>query len=172
MDLPDLPGIADDIQYNKSGLDISIAPSLASMQIIGDLPIPELPTIKEVSEDKSVASRLTDPIVSQAVPPPPPIPEVFIKSASMPVPPPPPPPMPMLQETPKPAENASKPKEIKTTVAQPDDARSNLMQAIRNAAGKTLKRVGADMDKKGNVDKKEEKVIMISRCEPFSIGYF
>lgn len=136
------------------------------MQIIGDLPIPELPEIKKESENKSMESGSVKLVVSQAPPPPPPPPEVFIKvsntQASVAAPPPPPPPPPIPQSAISAEITASKPAENKNPVASSDDARSNLMQAIRNAAGRTLKRAGADI--KPTTDKKEDKKVKENLC--------
>lgn len=133
IDLPDLPGIADDISFSISDQEL-IAPSLAKMNIINELPnvddLIEAETNKKMQEEKISQAAPTvevksfvvsaQPVVASVIPPPPPIPQNFI---------PPPPPVPVSSA---PEKKTEQPK-----VPQPDDARSSLMQAIRNAAGKS-----------------------------------
>lgn len=129
IDLPDLPGIADDISFSISEQEL-IAPSLAKMNIINELPnvaeLIEAETNKKIQEvapvievKSSVASAPS--AAASAPPPPPPIPQNFI---------PPPPPVPMSAVPEKKVESQPK-------LPESGDARSSLMQAIRNAAGKS-----------------------------------
>jgi WAS family protein 1 len=129
--LPDLPGIAGDISFSISDQEL-IAPSLAKMNIINELPnvadLIEAET-KKVQEVPKVVATPVPSVPVAAIPPPPPIPQNVI---------PPPPPIPAAMPV------AAKSSEPTPKVPQPDDARSSLMQAIRNAAGKkTLKSIPA-----------------------------
>lgn len=140
MDLPDLPGIANDITFSISDQEL-IAPSLAKMNIINELPnISELieAETKKVQEVPKVEVALA-PSVPMTIPPPPPIPQNMI---------PPPPPIPSAVAPQKLLE--SKPK-----VPQSDDSRSSLMQAIRNAGGKKMLRIPAAEEQSSIVTKKK-----------------
>ncbi|CAO1429775.1 unnamed protein product [Diamesa tonsa] len=133
MDLPDLPGIAGDISFNFLDAQQSIAPSMMSMNIIGDLP----DLFAEESKVEPSTSKTIDvpDVPSQIInvpPPPPPIP------MNLP-PPPPPPPMIIQQQLP-----GNKTEQKAPPSPAPDDARSSLMQAIRNAAGKSKLRAAAE----------------------------
>lgn len=130
IDLPDLPGIADDISFSISDQEL-IAPSLAKMNIINELPnvadLIEAESNKKAQEEKFTqiaptvevkSFAVASPVVPVAIPPPPPIPQSFI---------PPPPPISTVPE-----KKVEQPK-----VSQAEDGRSSLMQAIRNAGGKS-----------------------------------
>jgi WAS protein family homolog 1 len=140
IDLPDLPGIANDISFSISDQEL-IAPSLAKMNIINELPnvaeLIEAETNKKIQEEKislvaptmevkSSSSVVSAPSVPVNIPPPPPpIPQNFI---------PPPPPIPMSAVADK---KPAEPTQPQPKVPQSEDSRSSLMQAIRNAAGKS-----------------------------------
>lgn len=136
MDLPDLPGIAGDISFNFLDAQQSIAPSMMSMNIIGDLP--EF-FAEELKVEPSTLKTIDVPDVPSHVinipPPPPPIP--------MNLPPPPPPP-PMVVQQQLPGNIMEKSAEQKAPSSSAPDARSSLMQAIRNAAGKSKLRAAAE----------------------------
>lgn len=151
-DLPDLTGIADDISFSISDQEL-IAPSRSKMNIINELPnVEELvaESSKKSQENIKTATteeRLSTPPeipVANIPPPPPPIPislQLNQQINSSPIPPPPPP---------VPVNAAAAPK-----TPQPDDMRSNLMAAIRNAAGKSkLKSVPAADEQAPNAKKK------------------
>lgn len=158
MDLPDLPGIADDISFSISDQEL-IAPSLAKMNIINELPniadLIEAETNKKLQEEKvsqvAPAFEIKDstvnapPVPANIPPPPPPIPQNFI---------PPPPPVPINAVTEKKPEQTQQPK----VVPQAEDSRSSLMQAIRNAAGKSKLRTipAADEEMPTAVKKKPQ----------------
>ena len=141
MDLPDLPGIANDITFSFSDQEL-IAPSLAKMNIINELPnITELieAETKKVQETPKIEVALA-PSVPVIIPPPPPIPQNVI---------PPPPPIPS-------AVAPQKPSEQKPKVPQSDDSRSSLMQAIRNAGGKKVLRIIPAADEQVATDTKKK----------------
>lgn len=122
LDLPDLEGIAGDISFSVPDEEL-IEPTFRTMNIVNDLPnVTELMETKKIEypvpmQPPSIPVDLPLP----PPPPPPPIPQLLI-------PPPPPPPMPMnIQST---VSVTNQP------VPQVDDARSSLMRAIRDAAGK------------------------------------
>ena len=136
MDLPDLPGIVLDVSFNASDQDL-IVPSLAKMNIINELPnvsdLIQAESSKKIQENKDqVPSEIQSeeqkipapPPVPVNIPPPPPIPSSFI---------PPPPPAPSAV--------GRKPESQEKPFALPaNDGRSSLMEAIRNAAGKSVLR--------------------------------
>lgn len=113
LDLPDLPGIADDLRYTTHS-DPTIAPSVTTTPNVPDLP----PLVENVTPQ---------PQLQPQAPPPPPLP--------VPIPPPP------LEEPPqqkaeeivvsiKPEE-----KEEQKEVIAPVDIHASLMEAIRKAGG-------------------------------------
>lgn len=131
MDLPDLPGIADDISFTISDQEL-IAPSLGKMNILNDLPnvaeLIEAETSKKLEETAKLNAKNTEIKVTVNVPPAPPIPVNIPSPPPVPksfVPMPPPPPM----------LNAPS-KSVPTSNASTGEARSSLLQAIRNAGGK------------------------------------
>lgn len=153
MDLPDLPGIADDISFSISDQEL-IAPSLAKMNIVNELPnvekLIEAETNKKMQEAAKLETRDSEvaqqhvmapaPITSN-IPPPPPVPQNFI-----PMPPPPP----MIPTT------SAKKTDSVPTLPQTSDARSSLLQAIRNAGGKAkLRSVPAADEQEPQTTKKK-----------------
>nr|CAI5837995.1 unnamed protein product [Callosobruchus analis] len=132
LDLPDLPGIPDDLHYDNKEESIYIAPSmLISSTFIEDI---DLPKVDNDSTNIQVIEQeiLPAPIMQEELPKPPAIEEV-----------------PIPQETPKVEKMVSKhvektiedsqidSKEIDAKLQPPViiDARSNLMEAIRNIGG-------------------------------------
>ncbi|TMW53524.1 hypothetical protein DOY81_001401 [Sarcophaga bullata] len=132
LDLPDLPGIADDLRYESQEAKQKIAPSLA-------LAVENLPELSDLMKDndKSDANNDTAKGTSDvSVPPPPPPPPLpATNTAITSAPPPPPPPPPVLQEQSSRA-YTDQINKAKTHSTQPgSDTRSELMAAIRNAGG-------------------------------------
>lgn len=134
MDLPDLPGIADDISFAFSEQEL-IVPSLAKMNIINELPnisdLIEAESTKKLQETPKQSLNIivqekipSPPPVPLNIPPPPPIPQSFV---------PPPPPIPL---------NSATPSKAPETKPQSDD-RSSLMAAIRAAGKSKLRSVPA-----------------------------
>lgn len=142
-DLPNLTGIADDISFPMGYQDLTV-PSLAKMNIVNELPnVSDLiikAGSKEVVQESKEASIVEQNLpvnVSEPKnvppPPPPPIPSNFIPT---------PPPVPPQMKAPE----KNQPKQQQ--VPEPVEARSSLMQAIRNAGGKSkLKSVPAADEK-------------------------
>lgn len=136
LDLPDLPGIADDLRYETTTID-AIAPSAAATPIINDLPALNIDDKKEEEEKVNLPELpLPPPLPPAALKEaklPKQEPEVKIELPSPPAPPPPPPPPPVPPPAP--------PETNKDVVASPvnlppvNDARANLMEAIRKAGG-------------------------------------
>ncbi|XP_023300144.2 WASH complex subunit 1 [Lucilia cuprina] len=122
LDLPDLPGIADDLRYESQEAKQKIAPSLA-------LVVENLPELTELmsDNDKKANIPLEQNNNNANTAPPPPPPPLTAKQLTAPAPPPPPPPPPVLPTTPN---TTNKPKTPSTS-----DTRSELMAAIRNAGG-------------------------------------
>nr|AGA18689.1 washout [Drosophila melanogaster] len=146
LDLPDLPGIANDLQYEPVEEQTPIAPS----QQFGDLP--ELPDLGLEEQDiivQAIAAQthIPGPVrrksvgqcpspVTAAPPPPPPPP---------PTPPPPPPAQTSAIPSPPPFPTKGAVKPLSPSLATPlnmpqpppatEDPRSELMAAIRNAGG-------------------------------------
>lgn len=134
VDLPDLPGIADDIAFTQD----LIAPSLVTMNIVNDLPsIDKL--MNEDTSNKKTQESFSTLELPQLIPNPPSIP------INIPAPPPPPPPIPG---------NESIPKEQKLSKSN-DVQRNSLMEAIRKAGGKTKLRNVPAADETINVVKKK-----------------
>lgn len=140
-DLPDLPGIADDLRYESNEAKQKIAPSLE--MVVESLPdLDEL--IMDSSNEKSDKTLLNNQsqsptiksITQTAAPPPPPPPPPPIAAAN--TPPPPPPPSSSVQSQ---------------SVPVPSDSRSELMAAIRKAGGlgkAPLKRAAAPLSTNKN----------------------
>lgn len=148
MDLPDLPGIADDISFSISDQEL-IAPSLAKMNIVNDLPnvaelmeaesTKKLQEIQKPAEEKTQMKVVEPPPVPINIPPPPPIPQNVV-----PLPPP------------IPKENVKVVQVVPPPVPQGEDVRSSLMQAIRNAGGKSkLRSIPAADEQPAGVSKKK-----------------
>lgn len=160
LDLPDLPGIANDLAYSAD-IGPAIAPSL---------PLTNYPTLPEIlPEVPNVAVTFPShpPKPAKHVPPPPP--EVLLPSipvsnttSNLPsaplAPPPPPPPPPPVEELPQPTkDNEPKAKPIggaPKEVTNPGDARANLLESIRQAGGK--KKLRDVKDRKIEAKKKKE----------------
>jgi WAS family protein 1 len=134
LDLPDLEGIAGDISFSVPDEEL-LEPSFRSMNIVN-----ELPNVAELIEVKAAAGAAVVAVNASpaAAPPPPP---AAVLSSLPPPPPPPPIPVNVPMPPPPPPAVASGP----SIPAPPvDDARSSLMKAIRDAAGKAkLKSVPA-----------------------------
>ncbi|XP_065370371.1 WASH complex subunit 1 [Calliphora vicina] len=126
LDLPDLPGIADDLRYESQEAKQKIAPSLA-------LVVENLPELTELMKDNDKKEHI--PIEQQnsnaTTPPPPPPPPLPVVQFTAP-PPPPPPPALQQQTTQTKTDPTNKPKTVSPTNT---DTRSELMAAIRNAGG-------------------------------------
>lgn len=147
MDLPDLPGIADDISFSIPDQEL-IAPSLAKMNIVNDLPnvaelmeaesTKKLQEIQQPSEEKTKTKVVEPPPVPINIPPPPPIPQNFV---------PLPPPIP---------KESAKVEHVSLSEPKGDDVRSSLMQAIRNAGGKSKLRSIPAADEQPTVASKKK----------------
>ncbi|XP_072402143.1 WASH complex subunit 1 [Diabrotica undecimpunctata] len=147
LDLPDLPGIANDLQYDYN-LNSSIAPSADIPSSILDLDFDasnSLPNIPQESED---IEELTEISINE---PPPPIPQeppvklptpVEVEKPKIPI---------VVNTEPKKTAEAVAPSVSKPNLPAVDDVRSNLMEAIRNAGGSgraKLKSVQHDKEQK------------------------
>lgn len=152
IDLPDLPGIVDDISFSYSLSDQElIVPSLAKFNIVNELPnvaqLIEAESSKKLQEAESkrpIEIKSAEPQAPPApvfIPPPPPIPANFI---------PPPPPVPTAAVVERKSDKLEKPK-----VPQEGDVRSSLMQAIRNAGGKSKLRSFPAADEVSPSEKKK-----------------
>ncbi|XP_060536901.1 WASH complex subunit 1 [Cylas formicarius] len=129
LDLPDLPGIADDLRY-ESDIGPGIAPSSVTMALIEN--IDDLPTVIETE----AVQKPTD--IPDMLPPPPP-PETIPQPPPINLCPPPPiaPPLPTYDIKPDPVppnQKGSKPASESVSAPQ-SDLRANLMEAIRQAGG-------------------------------------
>lgn len=154
-DLPDLPGIVDDISFsfNMSDQEL-IVPSLAKMNIINELPnvadLIEAETSKKLkeAENKTSSEKQSTEPQNQIVSRDPPSAPAYI---------PPPPPVPInLIPMPPPVTAAKMPeKQAKQILPESGDDRSSLMQAIRNAGGKSKLRSFAAADELSPVEKKK-----------------
>ncbi|CAD7088892.1 unnamed protein product [Hermetia illucens] len=132
MDLPDLPGIADDITFSQDDPE-RIAPSFY-IDNLPDLPEPE--NIPHAQSDKtaSESENIEAPPMSAQPPPPPPPPVAAIQAPKAAVSPPPPPPPPA--PVPSPSIPTATPASPSTpAAAEMADARMNLMEAIRKTGG-------------------------------------
>uniref|UniRef100_T1J4E9 WH2 domain-containing protein n=1 Tax=Strigamia maritima TaxID=126957 RepID=T1J4E9_STRMM len=151
VDLPYLPGIADDMAY-VGDIMPTIAPSG---------PITNLPSLPDITPELSLPSldihSQTAPLppppqASLPPPPPPPAPP----SASIPAgpAPPPPPPPPPVEDISTPA---APPPESKTPALPiPVDARSNLLESIRAAGGKAGGKLRSVESRKIEAKKKKQ----------------
>ncbi|XP_063697962.1 WASH complex subunit 1 [Culicoides brevitarsis] len=159
MDLPDLPGIADDITFSMDD-DFMIVPSRGRSDTIASLGLtvtdsPKVTTVPQVDSlppqvpsDQSNENLETKTEIPK--PPPAPIPQTRTEEYIIPPPPPPPsdipkpPPPPMASKTPAEIPVAS-------------NARLNLLADIRKAGGKAKLRPAAASDRKPPSEKKKEK---------------
>lgn len=132
-DLPDLPGIADDIRYDSENSPIIAPPSASMTATLASLDLPDLPDLVEEAPGLE------------------------------PSPPPPPPPPPPPQDIPQPTATILSPPIETKMIAQPltpnpptvapppptlspiNDSRASLMDAIRKAGGsKNLKKTSQE----------------------------
>lgn len=146
-DLPDLPGIAGDIQFDYIETH-QIAPSLFFENFVD---MPKVPQA-EAHESIIIKSDLPPLVLStpdtpkpvtssvSPVPPPPPPPPSLPDISS--IAPPPPPPAPPMENT----ATQSKPTSLPPIPAPEVDVRSNLMDAIRKAGGARGGRLRAAAD--------------------------
>ncbi|XP_046683302.1 WASH complex subunit 1-like isoform X2 [Homalodisca vitripennis] len=155
LDLPDLPGIAGDLQFSMDS-GPPIAPS-------GSTPIPDLPVV--FTETPSETILPTPPPPPPVASPPAPLP---VHSTPPPPPPPPPPseipPPPAISQSTSPPQSADVLTPSQTTnnaITRGDDARANLMEAIRNAGGKGKAKLRSVVDRKQEAKriKQEEDII-------------
>ncbi|XP_036989819.2 WASH complex subunit 1 isoform X2 [Artibeus jamaicensis] len=132
--LPDLPGIADDLMYNAD-LGPGIAPSAPGT-------IPELPAFPtEVAEP--FQPDLEDGVLTAPPPPPPPLPPPPAPAVLVSAPPPPPPPQTMASpgHDAQEAESSSSPlgapavQGAPKEVVDPSSGRATLLESIRQAGG-------------------------------------
>ncbi|XP_061390388.1 WASH complex subunit 1 [Musca vetustissima] len=145
-DLPDLPGIADDLRYESQEAKQKIAPSLE--MVVETLPdLDDL--IKDSSKDKADENS-TKKALSHG-----PAQETISQTATPPPPPPPPPPIAANSNTPPPPPPPSAsaaPAQLPKLPAS-SDTRSELMAAIRKAGGlgkAPLKRAAAPLSNNQN----------------------
>lgn len=151
-DLPDLPGIADDIEFNVGNLDdLLIVPNQLTAGI--DLPdvteIAQVPSTSQAIESTAKAmttanasevhiksSSVSMTPISPSVPPPPPPPpppvSVSVSVASPPPPPPPPPPPASLSSN---EQQIVKSEPLPKPRFEEANPHSTLMNAIRQAGG-------------------------------------
>ncbi|CAH1153257.1 unnamed protein product [Phaedon cochleariae] len=127
LDLPDLPGIADDVHYEiESGPGIAPSADITQSLIELDIESSILPTISQNEAD------LKEDIPVVDLPPVPPPPVELPK-------PPPEPPKPLESKVDQvqipPAEKESVGSQVPLGKPQVDDVRSSLMEAIRSAGG-------------------------------------
>ncbi|KAM5336467.1 WASH complex subunit 1 isoform 2-T5 [Glossophaga mutica] len=129
--LPDLPGIADDLMYSAD-LGPGIAPSAPGT-------IPELPAFPtEVAEP--FQPDLEDGVLTASPPPPPPPPPPLAPAVLVSAPPPPPPPQTMASpghDAQEEAESSSSPSVhgAPKEVVDPSSGRATLLESIRQAGG-------------------------------------
>ncbi|XP_017770487.1 PREDICTED: WAS protein family homolog 1 [Nicrophorus vespilloides] len=128
LDLPDLPGIADDLRYETES-DPSIAPSIATTPNVPDLPaIVHEDIVLPKIEESVVEKHIEEP--KQIELPPVVTPEVI--------------------EQPKVVEKVEPPKETVKKTRPDSDARASLMEAIRQAGGTKKLRQAVDVEKSSN----------------------
>ncbi|CAH0382514.1 unnamed protein product [Bemisia tabaci] len=146
LDLPDLPGIADDLRYNFDTGSI-ISPSQPDTPAVVELP--SLPDMKTSTE--TVSSQNTSPLLPPA--------PVF--EPSLPPPPPLPPPLPVLVDGDTGIVSVAAPSLRPSVVASSMDAHATLMEAIRKAggSGKAHLRSAADRKIEAKRQKQEEREI-------------
>lgn len=126
LDLPDLPGIADDLRYENDNAP-TIAPSALASSVLAELPVIEEPVKEDVPID---------------LPPPPPLPkvepvvEVIKEEPKEPIVIPQAPPVPeVLPRPPTPKQEEEPQKKVDKLPGPAIDARASLMEAIRQAGG-------------------------------------
>lgn len=165
-DLPNLPGIAGDISFSQDD-DFMIVPSHSKLNLSiqadsVDMPQPqpivEQAIVKPPSSDVTKNSNRDESIpvpaprtVAAPAPPVAPVPAAP-KNDDYIIPPPPPPPPPAAFNLPVPAPSTVKSQEV----PQSNEARSNLMAAIRSAGGKTKLRAAADRVPKNEKVRKDK----------------
>lgn len=135
LDLPDLPGVADDLRYlMESGP--AIAPSVTTTPSV-----PELPSIVQTPSETLLAAEPILPISEPLPPLPTPIlvehiPVAPAEPVEEPVIPPVPTPLPQVEPAISVPETRNEQKKIKEKlVPVAEDARASLMAAIRQAGG-------------------------------------
>lgn len=136
VDLPDLPGIADDLKFSAI-----VAPVISSKpqptdnksKSIDEITVADLPVISKPkkqalsSVETAVANSSTKTVPPSSIPPPPPLPPEIPLPVSAP---PPPPPLPGDDQISAPEATVPKNK------APVGDVHATLMEAIRKAGGK------------------------------------
>lgn len=137
LDLPDLPGVAGDVQFG-------FMENLSVMNQADDEI--NFPPVSIVQTPTSV------PEVS-LIPPPPPPPVATSTYSLIPPPPPPPTPAVLSEQQISQKSTVERPAPPKTDIP---DARSNLMAAIRNAGGRPKLRAAADLERKETPKKPKE----------------
>ncbi|XP_053965097.1 WASH complex subunit 1 [Anastrepha ludens] len=138
LDLPDLPGIADDIHFEGKDQQ-QIAPSLYIENL------PDLPELEQAAADVASIPKLTAEQCTDNVQPPVPLvaqtiatkSNVIVQLAAVaPPPPPPPPPLPPTQTETIPAQKTSeKLEKLNLPQSNVNNSRTELMDAIRKAGG-------------------------------------
>lgn len=129
LDLPDLPGIADDLHYD-SEVGPGIAPSaVVTPNIIENVDLPI------IVQNEPEAKEAELPNINLPPPPPPAIQLPKLPAENDSVSPPQPSPEKVKEDLPKPPEMEQQIQLPKTDVPPQNDVRSNLMEAIRRAGG-------------------------------------
>lgn len=139
LDLPDLPGIADDINFSLKESEPTIAPSVRNIPTN----LPNLPDLEEIDslplEVVEDLKKIGHPIVEE----PKKVVSVPVVSG-LPPPPPPPPPPPILETKTSTVPEPQILPSTKVPVIAKSDARLNLMESIRQHGGSKAKLRGAD----------------------------
>lgn len=160
LDLPDLPGIADDLRYIMDS-GPTIAPSVTTTPAIPELPslVPESPStpampVNEIISDIKGASTSNAALPAPTAPPPPPPPPPAAPSLPAHIPPPPPPPPPPA--SPPTTVPVGKPIPPPSVPASAQDSRATLMDAIRKAGGSGKAKLRSVEDRKVEAKKKKQ----------------